>query len=84
MVEKMIVKPVDVSAEAWSIMKNVFDNYMENESKYFSDFESLPFSEADLVKYCQELDDAGFVFFTNEPDDRIIYMLPTVLGLVSR
>lgn len=84
MIEKMIPKPSDVSDAAWEVMKVIFNNYIKKETKYFNDFNLLSLSEDDVIKYCTELDKAGFIFFTNEPDDRSTFMLPTILGVTAR
>lgn len=84
MIEKMIDKPNDISNEAWTIMTAVFQNYIQDSDKIFTNFSQFDLSDSDLVKYCQELHDKKFVFFTNEIDERSIYMLPMVLGCLKR
>ena len=77
-------RPSNISYESLEIMKAVYKNYEENDSKDFDNFSIFNYSNDDLIKYCKELDDNRYVFLENDPDGtKYLYMLPKILGCVQ-
>lgn len=74
-------RPSNISFEAWKIMKAVYKNYDENDSKEFDNFSAFNYPNDDLIKYCKELDTNKYVFLEHDPDGQMyLFMLPKILG----
>lgn len=79
-----IDRPSYISIEAWEIMLAVYYNYEKTDSKAFYDFSKFSFPHEDLIKYCEELHENGFVFLEHDSDGTMyLYMLPAILGCVQ-
>ncbi|GEM_PF-3251343 len=87
-----IKRPKNLSDGAWTIMQAVYEHYDDDDSfenipnydpKTFNDFLQFNFPFEDLYKYCEELHNAGFVFFeSRDTDKRFLYMLPKILHYI--
>lgn len=80
----LLTKVTDLSPEALNIMESVYNNYLQNDSKIFEDFSQFNYSSDDLLKYCQELHDKGYVFLEyNKDNSRYLYMLFKVIRIIN-
>ena len=81
----LVAKPDDLSGKAFEILTAAYENYQDNNTKYFDDFDRFSLSRDDLDVVLKELRDNKYVIWqeAGESQDEWILVLPHKLLLQS-
>ena len=81
----LVAKPDDLSDKAFEILTAAYENYQDNNTKYFDDFDRFGLSRDDLDANLKELRDNKYVIWQEAGggQDEWILILPHKLLLQS-